>query len=245
MTAAPGAARALYGLNVPRRGSPRGSPTSADTERTVHYCEQLLAVDGFEPWNAYTNLAFALAALLGWLAFRRAGLGHAPVARALPVLTLCIAVGSFAWHATGAAWAQWADVLPILGFVLVFLAAALRRLCGFGAAGAGTACAVLVGAAVLVTIAFGPALNGSITYVPVWFGLLGLTLHLRLRRAGAWPAFALATLLFAVSLTMRSIDLACCAATHSHGTHWLWHLCNAWLLAWLMQTYVRHAPPPA
>lgn len=204
------------------------------------YCEQLLAVAGFEPWNALTNAAFLLAAWLGWRSFARTGSAVPPSARVLVALCGLIGLGSFAWHATGAPWAQWADVVPILGFVLVFLYVALRALLGAPAPLAVAACAALIGAALVAMRLFGPALNGSIAYVPVWLSLLACSVVLHLRGSAAWPRFALATLLFAVSLTFRSIDLAVCAATHSRGTHWLWHLCNALLLYVLMQALALH-----
>ena len=206
----------------------------------MHYCEEWLAVAGFEPWNAVTNLGVVAAAGWGWREFQRAGLMHRAAAVALVALAAAIGVGSYAWHATGAAWAQWADVLPILCFVLVFLATALRWLCGGSIPGGIGACLVLLLAAVAATLVFGQALNGSIAYVPVWLGLVALTMVLRRRRSPARPAFALAALLFAISLGFRSFDLALCEATQHRGTHWLWHLCNAALLALLMQTLARH-----
>lgn len=208
----------------------------------MNYCEELLASNGFEPLNAVTNAGFLLAAGLSWRAFRRAGIAGDRVARTLVALAAAIGFGSFAWHATGEAWAQWADVLPILAFVLVFLASALTRLCGVGLRTALVACVALVGSAALAIALFGRALNGSVAYAPVWFGLLGLTLLLRRRAPRARPAFALATLLFAISLAFRTLDLALCEATASHGTHWLWHVCNSLLLALLMHTFARHAP---
>lgn len=207
----------------------------------MNYCEEWLASGGFEPWNAVTNLGFVLAAAWGWHAFRRTGLMDRAAARALVALALAIGFGSYAWHATGAAWAQWADVLPILCFVLVFLATALRWLCGWSASAAAAACVALLVAAVAATLVFERALNGSIAYVPVWLGLVALTLLLRQQRSPARPAFALASLLFAISLAFRTLDLALCEATQHRGTHWLWHLCNSALLALLMQALARHA----
>ena len=205
------------------------------------YCEQLHASAGFEPWNALTNAGFLCAAAVGWLAFRRAGLLRSAAPQSLVWLCAAIAIGSFAWHATGAPWAQWADVLPILGFVLVYLMAALTALGGHGWRGGSAACAVLVASAVALTLVAGRALNGSVAYVPVWFALLVLTLLLRRQRSPAYRAFALAVLLFAVSLIFRTMDLDLCRLSRV-GTHWLWHLCNAVLLAHLMRTLARHHP---
>ncbi len=206
------------------------------------YCERLLAIGGFEPWNAVTNAGFVLAAVWGYRAFHRAGLASRAVPRALVALALTIGGGSFAWHATGAPWAQWADVLPILVFVLTFLAATLRTLCGASTAAAVAACAALLGAAALLLGLFGDALNGSLAYLPVWGALAALAWILRRRGSAAWRPFAFAALLFALSLGLRTADLALCAATGQRGTHWLWHLANSALIAVLMAALARHAP---
>ncbi len=206
----------------------------------MNYCEEWLAHAGYEPWNAITNIGFVCAAAWGWWAFRRTGLIDHPAARLQVALAAAIGIGSFAWHATGAPWAQWADVLPILCFVLVFLAAALRWLAGLSNVVTIGACLLLVVSAVGLSATFGRALNGSIAYVPVWLGLAALTVYLRHCGSPARPAFALATLLFAISLGFRTLDFTLCDLTWQHGTHWLWHLCNSVLLVLLMQTLARH-----
>lgn len=208
----------------------------------MHYCEQLHALNGFEPWNAVTNAAFIAAAVVAWRVFRHAGLQAHAEARGLVGLTAAIGLGSFAWHATGAGWAQLADVLPILCFVLLFLTSALTQLFGCPRRVAALACAALIGTAGTATALAGHALNGSIAYLPVWGGLLALTVLAAARRSPMRRALAFATLLLAVSLVFRTFDLGLCAATGGIGTHFLWHLCNALLLAHLMAMFARHHP---
>lgn len=205
----------------------------------MHYCEELRAIDGFEPWNATTNAGFLLAAVWGFVALRRAGLLTFAGPRWLVALAVAIGLGSFAWHATGAAWAQLADVLPILGFVLVFLGTALTGLFGCSTRVAVAACVALVVTAALAGFAAGGALNGSVAYLPVWGGLLALTVIAGRQASPARYQFALATLLFAVSLGMRTADLRLCAATVI-GTHFLWHLLNAALIALLISAIAGH-----
>ena len=187
----------------------------------MQYCEQLLSTGHFEPWNALSNVAFLFAALLSWLAARRQRLSVTPAASLLMLLAVTIGAGSFAWHATHAPWAELADVLPILSFVLVFLyvgvrAAASRR-------HAAVACGVMVTAIGGLIAGMPHELNGSLAYLPVLIGLAGLAISLpkpatkRLLRA--------ATAVFTASLTARTFDLALCA-DYPHGSHWLWHVGN-------------------
>jgi len=189
----------------------------------MQYCEQGLAIAHFEPWNALTNLAFIAAAIgAGWQA-RHLPHGASGGELALMVLAVAIGAGSFAWHATQARWAELADVLPILGFVLVFLFLAVRRFFSASAGMAGCACAAMLLAIVALVAVMPGALNGSIAYLPVWIGLTVL--------AATAPAPAIraplriAAALFAVSLAARTVDLAICN-DFPHGSHWLWHLCN-------------------
>jgi len=205
----------------------------------MNYCEQLGALGGFEPWNALTNAGFLLAAAWGHRALRRAGRALPPGPRSLPFIAAAIGLGSFAWHATGAAWAELADVLPIVCFVLVFLASALRGVLGCSARVAGLACLALVAAALAVGAAAGGALNGSATYLPVWAGLCALAWLAARRGSASRHGFAAASAVFALSLAFRTLDLDLCAHT-GIGTHWLWHLLNALLLAGLMSLLVHH-----
>jgi len=210
------------------------------------YCEQLGALDGFEPWNALTNAGFLLAAAWGQRALRVAGRPLPSGPRSLPWLAAAIGVGSFAWHATGAAWAQLADVLPIVCFVLVFLASALRGVLGCPARVAAAACLALLASALAAGAVAGGALNGSAAYLPVWAGLCALAWCAARRGSASRRGLVVASALFALSLTFRTLDLALCPR-FGIGTHWLWHLLNALLLARLMSLLARHhrgLPPP-
>jgi hypothetical protein len=47
--------------------------------------------------------------------------------------------------------------------------------------------------------------------------------------------------ILSVSITARSLDLGLCAALPG-GTHYLWHILNAIMLGWMIETYRRAAP---
>lgn len=203
------------------------------------YCEQFLATAGFEAWNAYSNIGFLVAGIVGGVAGVRVAGALSGSLRVLIGLSLAIGAGSFAWHATGQAWAQWADVIPILCFVLTFLMLALRQLFGCSIMKAGAASAGLFAALVLAIVFAGKALNGSMAYVPVWLALAGVAAAAYRLGSPARSSLATATLLFAISLAFRTVDLRWCGA-FPHGTHWLWHLFNSALLAQLMVLLARY-----
>ena len=191
------------------------------------YCERIGPGLWGEPLNAISNLAFLVAALVmvrrlgGW------GRGADRGLMALIVLMAAIGVGSGLFHTYANSAAQWADVLPILLFQLVFLGLYLRRHLGITL---GSAVPLLAGFLALCLVARGwpQLLNGSLAYAPAWAALVLLGLHQGRRGPGAglllWAAG-----LFLLSLTFRSLDLALCASL-PHGTHFLWHLLNGVVL---------------
>jgi hypothetical protein len=194
------------------------------------YCERLGPGLLAEPLNAFTNLAFLLAALHAW----RCANGR-PDARLLAALIAVIGLGSGLFHTLATQAAQWCDVLPIGVFQLSFLWLYLRRVRGLAV----TLCA---GWLALFVIALGAAaplttpLNGSLAYAPALLALTALGVsHLRRLRD---PSLLLAATLFLASLTARSLDLALCARWPL-GTHFLWHLLNALLLGRLVWIYAR------
>ena len=85
------------------------------------YCERVDAAFWSEPINAVTNAAFLIAAIWAW---RRPDL---PVmGRVLTVILALIGIGSFLFHTFAQTWAGFADVLPILLFILVYIYVATR-----------------------------------------------------------------------------------------------------------------------
>ncbi|MGE0860047.1 MAG: ceramidase domain-containing protein [Gammaproteobacteria bacterium] len=194
------------------------------------YCERLGPGLLAEPLNAFTNLAFLLAALHAW----RGANGRAD-ARLLAALIAVIGLGSGLFHTLATPAAQWCDVLPIGIFQLSFLMLYLRHVRGLAVA----ACAAWLAAFVIALAAAAPLtapLNGSLAYAPALVALTALGVsHLRRLQD---PGLLLAAALFLVSLTARSLDLALCARWPA-GTHFLWHLLNALLLGSLVQLYTR------
>ncbi len=233
-------------------------------EHVFLYCERgtnqaLLA----EPINAVSNAAFFLAALVGLqLVMWRPPEERSPDLFLLPVLVLFIGLGSLAFHLYADQGTALADVLPISVFMLVYLGFALNRFLG-----------VPPGFTVLLVIGFaaimgmtgqircwdggigipGPGiqsaklcLNGSIFYLPALIALIivGLVAEERSHRAAPYLLWAAA--IFAVSITLRSLDVTLCDQVviegRKVGTHFAWHILNALTLFLLLRASLEGGP---
>ncbi len=229
------------------------------TDKIFAYCERA-GDPAFwaEPFNAVSNVAFLLAALAG--AIQLARTSDAASRRAewgLVALVAIIGMGSFLFHTYATRWASVADTAPIGIFMIGYLAYALRRFAGAPYLVVLLLIAVFVAALrhagsipcdpqlLPVTVAAGrPCFNGSLGYVPALGALLLIGLYLVVRGHGAgWPVL-LAGLIFALSLTLRTLDFEVCRSTsilgRARGTHALWHVLNALLLYILLVAAVRH-----
>lgn len=209
------------------------------------YCERLSAEFWAEPLNAFSNLAFILAALIGYIGAKRHGKLD-PVNAILIGLAATIGVGSFLFHTFANEWSELADQIPIGLLAVVYIAFAVRRFLGqnWGGVVLITLGYFVVSAAllyVLSPLADGPLafLNGSHIYAPVLMGLVVLALALQSSRNKGAPFLWFATGTFVVSLTLRSIDMRICEVMLS-GTHFLWHTANGVLIGTLLVAIILH-----
>ncbi|ETX13892.1 membrane protein [Roseivivax halodurans JCM 10272] len=189
-----------------------------------------------EPVNAVTNLAFILAALLVW---RRTG--GLPKARALAIVLVLIGIGSGLFHTFAQAWAALADVLPILGYIVIYIYASHRDFWGQGRwiATLLTALSVPAMMALAQVLPFREALGGSAGYVPVPLLIFLHAAFLAGRAPATARGLALGAGLLCLSIAARTLDEPLCGAVPP-GTHFLWHVLNAWMLGWMILVYVRH-----
>ncbi len=233
-------------------------------ERVFLYCERganeaLWA----EPVNALSNGAFLLAALAGvFVVLRRPQEERNADQFLLPVLVLFIGLGSLAFHLYATSAAALADVVPITVFMLVYLGLALNRFLGIPP---GWTTLLVAGFAAIVAITMQvrcgagfigfpgpdtagvkPCLNGSLFYLPALAALIvvGLTLAERGHKAAPWLLWAAS--IFAVSIALRSLDLALCDKVvvegRKVGTHAAWHVLNALVLFLLMRASLEGGP---
>lgn len=202
------------------------------------YCERLGPGFLAEPVNAVTNLAFFIAAFCAYrLAKKRSALNTQT--RILIVLLCAIGAGSTLFHTLATHAAQRSDVIPILLYqvaFIVFYATYVMRLDALKTA-------LMFVAFIVASVAFDqvPAdiANGSAGYFPALAFLTGL---------GMWHArhikeecniLLYAALLFIVSLTFRTLDMALCP-NWPLGTHFLWHVLNGILLYLTARAYIMN-----
>ncbi|SOH92449.1 Ceramidase [Monaibacterium marinum] len=209
------------------------------TAQVDNYCERTDFSFWAEPVNAASNAAFLIAAFVVWRIVRdRPDWG----VRALLLILTAIGIGSFLFHTVASRWASTADVVPIMVFILVYLWLAtvrmleLPRWAGFVAVALFFPFTAAVSSAV---VAITGGLNGSEGYVPTMLLIAGYGLWLLPRKPATGRGLLIGAGLLTLSLTARSVDEALCEVVPL-GTHWLWHLLNGTMLAWMILVLDRH-----
>lgn len=203
------------------------------------YCERLGPGLWAEPLNAASNIAFFIAAWIGW----RAGAGRDWRGKVLIALTAAVGTGSTLFHTFAQRWAGAADVIPILLLILAYFGFALWR--WFGARPAEAAALVLAfpffgaGLQRAAEAALPEAMAPTFGYLPAIALLAACGALLMLRRAPAGVWIFGGAVVFAISLTFRALDMPLCDA-HPHGVHIFWHLLNGVLLGMLLLAWARH-----
>jgi hypothetical protein len=202
------------------------------------YCERLDFTFWAEPLNAMTNLAFLIAAFVMWRRVKGQGM---PLAVALTVILAIIGIGSFLFHTFATHWASTADVLPILVFILVYVYIANFAYWGFGVwAAIGLTGLFIPYAAATVPIFNGLGFLGSSAgYAPVPLLIYAYGILLRKRLPEVAKGLIIGATILVVSLAFRTIDEPICSDLPM-GTHFIWHILNAIMLAWMIEVYRRH-----
>lgn len=210
------------------------------TQAIDAYCERTSTAFWAEPVNAATNLAFLLAAWIGFTLWRRSG-GRDPASLFLVVLVAVIGVGSFLFHTFANRWSSLADVLPIAVFIYAYFGLALVRFVGWRRLIAALATLAFLGASMAVAPLLAPLVGSSAGYVPALLALVGIGGGLTVARQAQGPLVLAAGGVFALSLAFRIADLPLCAA-FPLGTHFAWHILNATTLGLLLVAAIRGAP---
>lgn len=202
------------------------------------YCERLGPEFWAEPINAITNAAFLIAAFAAYSLWR----SRTPddrVGLALVLIVALTGIGSFLFHTFATRWASMADILPIVLFIHFYLLIALRRFLELHWV---VAISILVGFFVLspmVGEVWEPLVGSSAFYLPALTAIFvvgGFFLQ-KDRRLGM--QVLLTGVLFAVSVTFRTIDEPVCRDL-AIGTHFLWHILNALVLYSLLRILILH-----
>ena len=192
-----------------------------------------------EPLNAITNLAFVVAGLLLTAKMvRQKGVqwqrGYLDL-YVLIALLIGIGVGSGLWHTHVDIWTLLADVIPIYLFINLYIFSVFRRLIGWLW---WQVALCWVGYCVLTALVaiFVKGLAGSEMYLPPLLMLLFAGGMARSTDSASSGKLFITALLFALSLSLRTVDSYICE-TIPMGSHFLWHLLNAWVLYRLVAVY--------
>ena len=197
------------------------------------YCERLEPGFWAEPLNAVSNSAFLIAALIVGLGLRGPGKFEA---RVLTAILAAIGVGSFLFHTFATRWAAMADVLPIAAFVLYFLYLVNRHLLEFSTIRALLATLLFIPYAPVATFAIGavlPWVGGSAAYGSIALLIFIYSAILLRREPEAARGLIVGGSLLVVSIGFRIVDEPLCERIPS-GTHIIWHILNAIMLAWMI-----------
>jgi hypothetical protein len=217
------------------------------------YCERTAIGLWNEPYNAVSNIAFLIVAILAW---RK--LGNRAYSdyweKGVIVLAAMIGIGSLLFHTVATSWAAQADIIPIWMFVGSYALLAIYRLSAQNRRK--TLAAALITAAVMLAlhastsgslgtrVNIDPLLfNGSLQYLPALAALVAFSLLAHFKGHPVRNHLLVAAALFLVALAFRSIDIVTCDATLGTGTHFLWHLCNAFVIGTLLQALILKLPP--
>ncbi len=203
------------------------------------YCERVAPGLWAEPLNAATNLSFIIATVFAYkFAKERDALTQHSV---LLILLMCaIGVGSTLFHTFATKLTQLSDVLPILFYQIAFIWFYSLNAIRLGLMKTAGLFIVFMVMTVLSEMAPSHILNGSLGYAPSITFLLGFGIwHYKTKQQEPFVLLS-AGLIFAVSLTFRSIDMAVCE-TLVIGTHFLWHVLNGCVLYLATRGYVNAA----
>ena len=207
------------------------------------YCERTSAAWDAEPLNAISNIFFFFAALAAW----RLQKTHPNLALRTPIAALCIVTavvgaGSLTFHTIATRWAEWADVIPILVFMVVYCWLILTVFFNWP---------LWLKAIATLTFFLPPPSFSKRTRSSLFCGAaqcICQRLFLMAAGAGVWRSDASAGKallgaagLFILSFTARTIDQPLCKHLPI-GTHYFWHFFNATVLFLLIRTLILHAP---
>ena len=189
------------------------------------YCERTDATFWSEPVNALTNIAFLVAAFFAYKAYKQ-GDSSPRGSLALVMMLAVIGIGSFLFHTFANTISMFADIIPIVIFILISFYIITRSVLGFSP----RKTILFYTLFILINYAsiriFGRhALNGSIQYIPTLLTLAALTIISFKTAKDSAKCFFIAVCAITTSVYFRSIDMDICQEIPL-GSHYMWHLLN-------------------
>jgi hypothetical protein len=210
------------------------------------YCERTTGSLWGEPLNFVSNIGFIIAGILVLKALRRAHIRNQKSGPWLLTFFLfLIGIGSALFHSFANVWSMWADVIPIAIFVITYLWLFLREIVGASAVASLLALTFFTILSALAAWLSNPATaNGSEAYFGTLIALFGISCYYAGRRQSSnQRRLLVATLIFAGSLSFRTIDTRLCDV-FPYGTHVFWHLCNSVVLYLVTAAYISERGRP-
>lgn len=195
------------------------------------YCERVAPGIWGEPLNSLSNLAFLIAAILVWRHARGDRTG-----RLLAVLIGLVFLASTTFHLLATRWSGAADSLFILVFVLCYAVLFPRVFFGVDPRLAWLGPPAFLALTAVTALLGGGLYLSALIGLGVFAALLGFSRDAE--RRAFWPRYAVAGAIFALSLSLRTIDREACAFLPS-GTHFLWHLLNGLVLYLVSVAMIR------
>lgn len=215
---------------------------SAMLEYMDMYCERLSPGLWGEPFNVVSNFAYLFAAILLLRMYRNAETTRSNSAwdiQGLILLLFLISIGSGLWHIYAKKWSLYADIIPILLFINLYILSCLVRV---------LRCSVTVTVVLflayhafnflLQNIFAKDFLNGSIFYLPTWLYLIGIGVIVLRRNKTLGQQYLWISGIFALALFFRTIDLGACSEVVI-GTHFLWHIITAFMMYQLTAVLIK------
>jgi hypothetical protein len=215
-----------------------------DLNRPVDiYCERTSEAWDAEPLNAISNFVFFIAAWAVWhLQRQRPNAALRCPIGALSIVIAMVGSGSLTIHTVATRWAEWADAVPILVFMIVYCWSILTAFFRWPFWMKFMSTLVFFAATFfLESDALETFLWGGAMYVPTLVFLVAAGIGIWSADAGAGRAIFAAAGLFAFSLAVRILDQPLCS-TIPIGTHCFWHFFNAGVLFLLLRLVILHAP---
>ncbi|CTQ45005.1 Ceramidase [Roseibium aggregatum] len=207
------------------------------TDKLDNYCERIGPEFWSEPLNALTNAAFLIAAIAGYMLWRRKTPDDL-FALVLIGIVFVTGLGSFLFHTFATRWASLADVIPIALFIHVYLFAALNRFLGLSWWAALGIVIVFFAVTPFAGRAVAPLVGSSAGYVPALLAIFVVGALFLRKNARFGREVLLTGVVFAVSLTFRTLDGPVCDQL-AIGTHFLWHILNGVVLFLLLRVLIR------
>ncbi|MDE0110788.1 MAG: ceramidase domain-containing protein [Albidovulum sp.] len=204
------------------------------------YCERMEPGLFGEPLNALTNLSFIIAAVFAWSMLGKQKL---PLARALVAILFLIGVGSTLFHTFATRWAALTDVIPIAAFILVYIYVANREYLELSLVASLAGVVLFFVYAPLASFAINylfDAIGSSSGYAAVALLIFIYAAALRKNQPRISRGLLIGGTILAVSIGFRTIDDYACARL-PFGTHFMWHILNGIMLAWMIEVYRRSA----